>query len=499
MDFILGGPAGFFGNVITAQSGITGAQSYRFNIYDSDDIFLTTISSPNRTISTIAPSVFQAGESYIIRLAIETEAGLGPLGPPCTIGFRNTPSAAEVPDIVIGSNACSSSLFDLQSTTRVSGVDFVNAIRNSLITSYEFMFETTVGNTTTTTNLFTPSANLFLREHTNFFAPGRTYLVKVRGYIGPTPGNFSPICTIRTIPTTANLNPVQIRPNLCGTAGFTIDNASQSDISGVDFMIAERLTDATAYEFEVWNNSQTAILGTIVTGIGAKVYPRQHTQIFQWGNNYRIRVRGLVGQAPGPWGDFCNIGMQANPASGVPSTRIRQCGMALNNDLIRANDVIGAAQYRFLFYSDAACTQLYATALSNVNLNLSTLNPALLPATNYYVLVNARIGTNWGTTGPGDTCLITTATAAPRLAFNGFDMAAYPNPFTNEINVVINNKINSTVNVRLFDLSGRLLMQTQIPTNMPYQLGSGLATGTYLLEATIGEQERKVIRIIKTN
>lgn len=498
-NFLLGGPAGIANNVIFAANGVSGVLHYRFICYDaSGQNLLGTIETPSRFFIPANYLWFVAGNTYQIYVEIENEKGWGTAGSPCTIGFRTTPSPAEVPQVNISSQACASQAYSLSSWGRASGVNFINAVRNASLTNYEF--EISNGSQILTT-VFVPSANLYLRDYTHIFSQGNSYSIKVRGYMGPTPGNWSPTCQI-AIPPVMPPN-TQIRPDICGTKSLTLaQNNGGTDVSGIHFIVVERVAGAIYYEFEVLDEFFSQYRGSAYADSKGRLHPRDYQHIFQWGETYQIRVRALTDFSAGNWGNYCQISILPNPAlSNIPDTKLRQCNQTLTSSNIRANDVAGATQFRFEFFTDAAATQLFAIATSNVNLNIANVNPPLTPNTNYFVLVSARVNGQWGTPSVSNLCRITTPNALPRMpniaANNNFQITGFPNPFHASATLVIKSSNDTQVQLTIADITGRIISNQSIQTNLPFEFGEHIASGAYLIIAEDKNGNKAYFKSIK--
>lgn len=80
---------------------------------------------------------------------------------------------------------------------------------------------------------------------------------------------------------------------------------------------------------------------------------------------------------------------------------------------------------------------------------------------------------------------------------NGFEMVVYPNPFTNQFNIRVESKTTENLNVRVFDIAGKLMSETQnLSSTDEFASGSELAKGVYFVEVR-QDDFKKVIRIVK--
>lgn len=491
-DFLLGGPAGIVNNVIWAEQGIPGVITYRFNIYDSDGInLLGTVNSPVRfMIPGNFPHIFAVNTSYTVRVQIENMDGWGFEGDACRIGFRGTPVISEVANINFNAAICGTSNFNLNGTDRIAGIDLVNIVRNSRCSNYEVEVYNASG-TQFLGQIFVPSGNLFLRNHTNIFQAGNGYQLRVRGYMGPINGNWSALCSIfiQGPPPTA-LPTTQFRANACGRSTYvTIGNG---DVSGIDFVPIDRINGITGYEVEI-SSASGRVLSIEPIGLGAKFYLRNYPQHIVGGTTYMLRVRTVLNAQVSAWSQTCTITTISNTAT-IPSTRIRQCGLQVTNiGNIRANDVAGASVYRFTFFSDASCTNQVAQVMSNVNLSLLNVTPTLQAGTTYYVLVQAQIGNNFGGFNVGDTCALHLIAPPLRLSGTSTNVSVYPNPFIDGIQIVT---LHASGFVRVFDMQGRIVKE-QVIQQAIEQIQLNVQQGIYLVQIVDGTEQPVTIRVIK--
>src|SRR6185437_3824036 len=60
----------------------------------------------------------------------------------------------------------------------------------------------------------------------------------------------------------------------------------------------------------------------------------------------------------------------------------------------------------------------------------------------------------------------------------------YPNPFSNETNIIVSGTSDEQTDIRIFDLEGRTLYTGEINFNQAYSIGGQLSTGMYFFEVT---------------
>ena len=89
-------------------------------------------------------------------------------------------------------------------------------------------------------------------------------------------------------------------------------------------------------------------------------------------------------------------------------------------------------------------------------------------------------------------------TAVDELRGMGMDVAVYPNPVSNMLNVDFKGQIDQTVRVRLMGLNGKLILAREYssPSQVRRMNMNGVAPGTYMLEVRVGGK-RKAFKIVK--
>lgn len=92
----------------------------------------------------------------------------------------------------------------------------------------------------------------------------------------------------------------------------------------------------------------------------------------------------------------------------------------------------------------------------------------------------------------------TVTTALDELKGMGMDVAVYPNPVRNMLNVDFKGQINHTVRVRLTSLNGKLMLSREFssPARVRRMNMNDVAPGTYMLEVRI-DGKRKAFKIVK--
>ena len=76
----------------------------------------------------------------------------------------------------------------------------------------------------------------------------------------------------------------------------------------------------------------------------------------------------------------------------------------------------------------------------------------------------------------------------------------WPNPATSHFNVRVSSRVNATVELRMYDMKGKMIELKRGSTNQVFRFGDGIPAGMYIIEARqAGMADKKTIRVIKAN
>ncbi len=208
------------------------------------------------------------------------------------------------------------------------------------------------------------------------------------------------------------------------------------------------------------------------------------------------------------YGAVCSI---FSPLFPETSVRESQCNYFVTHatssaTVVYANSFPGATMYRFLLigYDDITGDENYHQVLDRTvpNFTLSMFNALspLSPNTTYVIAVSMRLYGNY--VPYGKDCIITT-TATPREGsikddVVPFKAAAYPNPFANNFMIDVKSTSTSIVNLKVYDMVGRLIEQRSVSLteleNSP--IGENYPSGVYNVVVT-QDKEVKTVRVVK--
>jgi hypothetical protein len=123
--------------------------------------------------------------------------------------------------------------------------------------------------------------------------------------------------------------------------------------------------------------------------------------------------------------------------------------------------------------------------------------PGGLEADTVYV-VSVRL-IYYGTGPEGKDCIIKTPAAAlSREVSLPFGAVAYPNPFANNFMINVTTSTKENINIKVYDMVGRLIEQRNVNTNEleTTTIGDRYPSGVYNVVVTQGE-DVKTLRVVK--
>jgi hypothetical protein len=260
-----------------------------------------------------------------------------------------------------------------------------------------------------------------------------------------------------------------------------------------------------------WNNNTF-----IVDRPNRYVYFNHLIPGFQFGATYSVDVAVGDGNGNfGPYGPACNVTLQSN----VPLTQIQasQCGAIVNgNTLIFANQIFDAQGYRFritgpnngswpggVFILDRPVRYFY----------FNNLVPGATPGATFTVEVAylQNDGQTYSPYGPACNVTLNAPLQSPIIENNDifvdnkmmsvveFGANASHNPFTTDFGIqVLNANDVETINVSIYDMSGKLIERNAVhPMDIENaRFGAKLASGMYMIEVRQGANQA-VIRQVK--
>lgn len=393
------------------------------------------------------------------------------------LAIVQTPCAA-VPTTQIQSSQCGMALPTLTTTL----------LANWFTGAQEYRFRITQLDMMTNLPIGTP---LFKDRPINNIAlsnvPGIIYNAKYKIEIdvklaGVWQNTYGPACTVTTP------NPVSTIGLQCGT---TLTAMSQ-------WITATFVPNVAVYRFKITElDSSLFPVGTpkITDQMANKFNMTQLTGIL-YGTTYRVEV--ALQNTDGTFLQYntaCNISTQTHPI-----TQLQQCsGLTASNgnQYIYCNVVSGATQYRFRLYDGITYTTPYSTTMNKFKLNNFI---GLSPNTAYNVEIAVKMPTepNFGPYGP--ICTINSSAVLRMIApaVVEFKAVAYPNPFASSFLLDVKTASESKIQVRIFDMLGRIIEDKMLENAAlsVLEIGTAYPSGVYNIIVTQDENYNS-LRVIK--
>jgi Secretion system C-terminal sorting domain/Calx-beta domain len=330
--------------------------------------------------------------------------------------------------------------------------------------------------TTNAVQLINRPVNSFALSNVAGVTLGTPYQVEVSVNNGP----FGSPCTVITPAPVATIG------TQCGT---NLTAMSQ-------WVYATYHPTVTGYRFKVTNTTNNTVQ---VYDAGLNRFNFNQLSNRAYGTTYFVEValRNTDGTYL-PYSTGCNITTPVFPSSEI---RLSQCDYTAisNTENIVAVVVSGATEYRFnISNTILGYNVTIDRPLNSFNLNMFS---GLLAGTTYSVQVAVKIG---GVFGPyGKICNLTTP-GGTRLVSNNikveneFKALLYPNPFAESFKLDVKTLSESTIQIRVYDMLGKLIENKNvIPSEIQnLELGTNYSSGVYNLIVSQGENTQ-TLRVIK--
>jgi hypothetical protein len=198
-----------------------------------------------------------------------------------------------------------------------------------------------------------------------------------------------------------------------------------------------------------------------------------------------------------PYGGICNVTTPAFPTTSLQDSQCDNFMVPNNATQIYASSYSGAVAYVFQLSGGGLVSPIEVTR-SIRTFTLNDFAGQLTPGATYNVKV--RLIFNFADPiGPyGKTCSITVPGLARTIAGGTFDAVAYPNPYTEVFNIDLTTSSSAEVNIRIYDMTGRLLENKNVNTSKAntVTVGENFPSGIYNVIVSQGD-EVKTLRVIK--
>jgi hypothetical protein len=251
--------------------------------------------------------------------------------------------------------------------------------------------------------------------------------------------------------------------------------------------------NATNYEFQVTvNNGNPQSINTA----NSFMTFAQLSALPATGATIAVKVRATVNGIVGEWGNTCTV-TTAAPTQ-ITQLFFSQCSLVLPANeptvVLNAFPVDNASSYDFMVTVNGGTPQMINTVNSYFTFGQLTN----LPGHSASIAVSVRAIVNGVAGAWGNTCTVTTNAPGDEDFVESIaskqEMAAYPNPFTNQFTLKLAN--NSEAAIQIFDINGRLVANQVVNDSYDVELGQNLTSGVYLVRVE-QNNELKSFKMIK--
>lgn len=350
-------------------------------------------------------------------------------------------------------------------------------------TAYRFKV---VNNTTADTQYYVNTHQWFALNMLASYEYATTYTVSVELQIaGVWLGYYGTTCTVNSPAVTSSTGSLQLNPSQCGAT-----------LPSIGTVIATTpLSGATGYRFRVTDITPGATGANLI-----QVKDRSYHWFtlpmlnrFNYGSTYMVEVAVKTTAGYSAYGSACTVITPAAPTLINCGTIVPTAG-----SLVYTSSLNSVSQYRFQVTKVAdLSTVTFDTNKFWFSFRVNV--PGYTADTGYSVRVAVMTSGNWSPYG--DACEIVSPAAAARTEeVPAFDMQvlAYPNPFTSEFKLNVTTSTEGVVELKVYDMLGKLVEARSINT-IDYSsedFGSAYPAGVYNVIVSQGENV-KSLRVIK--
>ncbi len=304
----------------------------------------------------------------------------------------------------------------------------------------------------------------------------RTYSIEVAVLIGGVWQSFGAPCNVTTPGAIT-----QVQASQCSSTLTTIG----------DVILANNILFAGGYQFRITNLLTLASVEVprFTRDVRLNNIPG-FTPEFNTTYSVEVAVRNRDGNYL-PYGPACDITTPSFPTSQL---QLSQCDVTISNlnTVMFADSFSGATTYRFRFVSGSFQYTFDQPTRSFV---LGSV-PGLVAGTTYSVQVSLEIN---GVFGPyGKICTVTLPSVRTDVNAIAFQVTASPNPFTETFMLDVKTSSEEYIQVRVYDMLGKLLEDTKVDvssiTNL--EVGTRFPAGVYNVIVSQGDSV-KTLRVIK--
>jgi hypothetical protein len=221
--------------------------------------------------------------------------------------------------------------------------------------------------------------------------------------------------------------------------------------------------------------------------------------VVQYGKLYNVEVS--VKNTDGVWlpyGSTCTVTTPSFPTTSLQDSQCDNFMVPNNATQIYANSYPGAIAYVFLLSGGGLLSPIEVTKTVRT-FALTDFAGQLTPGATY----NVKVRLIFNLTDPigpyGKTCSITVPGLARTIASGDvFNAVAHPNPFNDFFNIEMTTSIGDEINIRVYDMTGRLLENQNVIASKAdsVTVGGNFPSGIYNVVVSQGD-EVKTLRVIK--
>ena len=298
-------------------------------------------------------------------------------------------------------------------------------------------------------------------------------------------GYYGTTCTVNSPAVNAPGGSLQLNPSQCG--------ATLTSIGSV--IAATPLSGATGYRFRV-TDVTPGVTGSNLIQVKDRSYhwfTLPMLNRYNYGSTYMVEVAVKTTGGYSAYGSPCYVYTPAVPMLASCGTVVPTAG-----SLVYTSAMNSVSQYRFQVTK--VSDQTTVTFDTNKYWFSFRVNvPGFTPNVAYSVRISVMTSGNWSPFG--DACEITSPAAATRTdeaASPTFEALAFPNPFSNEFKLNVTTSTEGAVELRVYDMLGKLLEARTIQAIdfISEDFGTNYPAGVYNVIVTQGEQV-KTLRVIK--
>jgi hypothetical protein len=354
---------------------------------------------------------------------------------------------------------------------------------NNTASGYRFKV---VNNTTGATQIINRSFHWFALNMLADYQYATTYTISVElQKAGIWLGYYGSACDVSSPAILSPTGALQVNPSQCGATLPSIGTViATTPVSG-----------ATGYRFRVTDITAGATGANLV-----QVRDRSYHWFtlpmlsrFNYGSTYLVEVAVKTTAGYSGYGSACMVYTPAAPT-------LVNCGTIVPtaSSLVYTSSLNSVSQYRFQVtkVSDQS-TVTFDTNKFWFSFRVNV--PGYTPETGYSVRVAVMTAGTWSPFG--DACEIVSPAAAARgeeVGSSVFEAQAFPNPFTSEFKLNVATSTEGAVELKVYDMLGKLIETRSINTidYISEDLGSAYPAGVYNVIVTQGENV-KTLRVIK--